>query len=82
MLHFLGYYTNFISYLKHYSPETFKKLDRYLNNKKAIVLKKILILSAGKKVAESFHYDHRNYIKEAFKKRGIISKQHELNLTK
>ncbi len=49
-----------------------EKLDHYFETREKEVLKKVFVASAGKKVAESFNYDHRKY---------IMSRMEDLKLT-
>lgn len=51
-----------------------EKIQGFIKTQKTANLKKMMILSAGRKKAESYNYDHRKYIAETLKGLGVVPK--------
>jgi len=66
------YWKNMLGYLKAFSKD-FPKLEHFLAQQEKTVLKKVMILACGRKVAENYHFDHRKYIMDQMKHLGIIA---------
>ncbi len=69
----IRYWGAMLQYCKQFSPETSQKLSAYFADQEKKILAKMLILSAGRKVAEACEYNHRAYIFERLKKMGIVA---------
>ncbi|MFC1616807.1 hypothetical protein ACFL2K_01145 [Candidatus Margulisiibacteriota bacterium] len=65
------YWTNMLGYISSISDSE-GKLKKYLEKQEKTILKKMLILSAGKKEAEKFEYNHRHFLTNRLKSLGII----------
>lgn len=65
------FWMNVVGYLKLLSEEGYKELNQYIDTQEKKILKKMMILSCGKKKAESYGYDHRKYIVDRMKALGF-----------
>lgn len=65
------FWMNVVGYLRAFSVDGYKELNDYIDTQEKKILKKMMILSCGKKKAESYGYDHRKYIVDRMKALGF-----------
>ena len=66
------FWTNMLGYILKLSDSA-DKLRNYVRDQQKITLMKMLVLSCGKKKAESLQYNHRNHIIEQFKDLNLLN---------
>lgn len=66
------FWTNMLGYILKLSDSA-DKLRNYVRDQQKITLMKMLVLSCGKKKAESLQYNHRNHIIEQFKDLHLLN---------
>ncbi|MFA5878824.1 MAG: hypothetical protein WC860_01470 [Candidatus Margulisiibacteriota bacterium] len=66
------FWTNMLGYVIKLSDAA-DKLKDYIRDQQKVTLMKMLILSCGKKKAESLNYDHRKYIIEQFRELNLLA---------
>ena len=69
----MKYWMCLVKYAKVFSAENGKKLETYLQDLERKTMMKIMILSAGRKTAEAYQYDHRAFIMARMKELGIVA---------
>lgn len=68
-----AHYANMIGFVYKFSKSK-KHLQDFLKHFKEDTLKKMMILSCGRKKAEEYNYNHRHYIQERMLELGLTSK--------
>lgn len=66
------FWSYLIEYCKKLSPDKGANILSFLKQEERKTLQRMFILSAGRKKAEAYHFNHRKYIMEQCKIRGII----------
>jgi len=66
------FWTNMLGYIQQLSDSK-KKVADYIHNQERKNLMKMLVLSCGRKKAESLKFDHRKYLIERMKDLGILA---------
>ncbi|MDA1353378.1 MAG: hypothetical protein O3A01_02755 [bacterium] len=68
------FWTNILGYVKQISDSA-GKMQQFIENQQRKILMKMFILSAGRKKAETYNYDHRQYIQDRMLELGVTAKR-------
>jgi len=69
-----SFWTNVFSYIDHFAKGEAPGMKLFLEKQCRTVVAKVMILSAGRKVAEQFQFTPRLYLLDRFKKIGLYKK--------
>ena len=67
-----SYWMNMVNYVLKISDSE-QKMRSYLDESEAKTLKKVMVLSCGRKMAEAYNFDHRAYIFDKMIELGIVA---------